>query len=101
MVSSVSSLLHRVLKSLLEVFESMADLLSRDRPNDRGNLMTRPFGDFLGDPFRTFFSPLSSFSGIEIGRNENGYAIEIPVAGFKPGDIEVTLEENVLTVAGK
>jgi HSP20 family molecular chaperone IbpA len=61
------------------------------------------FGDLLGfDPFRNFFTGFSQLAGLEVTRNESdGYTVEIPVPGFKPSEIEVTLEENVLTVTGK
>lgn len=65
-----------------------------------------PFGDGLGwDPFRNFFTgpgSVGSFAGVEVTRTENGgYHVEIPVAGFKPEEIDVTLDDDVLTVAGK
>ncbi len=80
----------------------MSDLLKRDRPAGNGSVLGRPFADLWGgDPFRTFLAPMTGFAGIEVMRTETGYAVEIPVAGFKPGDIEVTLEDGVLTVTGK
>ncbi len=64
---------------------------------------TRPFGDALGwDPFRNFFTGAGSVSGIDVARTEDGgYRVEIPVPGYKPDQIEVTLEDNVLTIVGK
>ena len=54
------------------------------------------FSDLLGfDPFRNLYH------GLEINKTENGYTVEIPVAGYKPEQIDVTLDQNVLTVAGK
>jgi len=43
----------------------------------------------------------NQFSGMEVTRTESGYNVEIPVAGFRPDQIEATLEDSVLTVAGK
>jgi HSP20 family molecular chaperone IbpA len=55
-------------------------------------------GDFLGfDPFRT----LTTNVGFEITKTENGFAVELPVAGYAPENIDITLEERVLTVSGK
>jgi HSP20 family molecular chaperone IbpA len=71
----------------------MADVMLR--PNGS----RRVLGDFLGfDPFRTL---TTSGFGFEINKTENGYAVELPVAGYAPENIDVTLEDRVLTVTGK
>ncbi|MDQ6932730.1 MAG: Hsp20/alpha crystallin family protein [Candidatus Eremiobacteraeota bacterium] len=61
----------------------------------------RPTDIFGFDPFRNFFSNLSQFHGLEISRTDQGYEVEIPVPGYKPDQIEVTLDNGVLQVAGK
>jgi HSP20 family protein len=54
------------------------------------------------DPFRNFFTGANALGGIDVTRNaDGGFTVEIPVAGFKPDQIDVTLEDNVLTVTGK
>lgn len=59
-----------------------------------------PWRDVLGyDPFRRFFSNLDP--EIDVVRNENGFDVEIPVAGYTPEEIDVTVKDDVLTVAGK
>jgi HSP20 family molecular chaperone IbpA len=74
----------------------MAGLANR-RPS-----LGSPFSDMLGfDPFRSFYPTVAQVHGVEITKTENGYTVEIPVAGFKPDQIDVTLDQNVLTVAGK
>ncbi len=79
----------------------MSNLLSRDRNGANGsNLLARPLGDLWGDPFRNLFS-MSPLSGMEVSRTETGYDVEIPVAGFRPDQIEATLEDGVLTVQAK
>lgn len=61
-----------------------------------------PFSDLLGfDPFRSFYPTVAQVHGVEITKTENGYSVEIPVAGYKPEQIDVTLDQNVLTVSGK
>jgi len=67
----------------------------------RGTLGGRSlFGDVLGfDPFRAF--PGGSAYGFEIARAENGYRVELPVPGFRPDQIDVTIEDRVLTIVGK
>ena len=53
------------------------------------------------DPFRNFFSNNAAVAGLDITRNDNGYTVEIPVAGYRPEDINITLENGVLQVSGK
>ena len=69
-----------------------------------------PFADMFGldplDLFRNFYSPLAldatvGQGGLDISRTENGYIVEIPVAGFRPEQIDVTFKDNVLSISGK
>jgi HSP20 family molecular chaperone IbpA len=60
------------------------------------------FGDLLGfDPFRMMPAAPSTGWTFEINKVENGYKLELPVPGFKPEEIEVTIEDRVLTIVGK
>jgi HSP20 family protein len=80
----------------------MSNLLTRDRSNVNGGSLFRPFADLWSvDPFRSFSSSMNGFSGVEVARTETGYTVEMPVAGFKPEDVEVTLEDGLLTVSAK
>lgn len=77
----------------------MTSLVNRERNGD-GGLLTRPFSDLWNwDPFRAL-SGVQSY-GIDITRTETGYTVEVPVPGFKPDQIEVTLEDGMLTVKGR
>lgn len=68
----------------------------------RGQAGMRPLGDLWNwDPFRNFFSNAPVMAGLEINRTDNGYAVELPVAGYKPDEIEITVENGLLSVAGK
>lgn len=78
----------------------MANLLTRERGSD-GSALARPYVDLWGDPFRNFFSSMNQISGMDVQRTETGYTVEIPVAGFRPDQIEATLEDGVLAVNGK
>jgi HSP20 family protein len=79
----------------------MSNLLSHDRNGAHGGgLLARPLGELWSDPLRNLFS-MGQLSGMEVTRTETGYTVEIPVAGFRPDQIEATLEDGVLTVAGK
>jgi HSP20 family protein len=76
----------------------MTSLVNRERNGDR-SLLARPFSDLWNfDPMRVF-SGVSY--GVEISRTETGYTVEIPVPGYKPDQIEVTLEDGMLAVTGK
>lgn len=68
---------------------------------NRGSLARNGFDVFGWDPFRGLFGNLGQGMGIEITRTEQGYEIEMPVAGFTPEQIEVTVEDGVLTASGK
>jgi HSP20 family protein len=57
-------------------------------------------GELLGfDPFRATLQPEAS--GVDVQRVESGYRLEIPVAGFGPEDVEITIEERQLAIAGR
>ncbi len=72
-------------------------------PTGNAVAMTAPYAplrDVLGyDPFRRFFSTLDP--EIDVIRTEAGFDVEIPVAGYKPNEIDITVKDDVLTVAGK
>ena len=78
--------------------ETMADLMVRPNGNGRG-LVNDVFGF---DPFRAFFgsTPTYGASG-EVRKTQDGWDVELPVPGFKPEQIDVTVEDRVLTVSGK
>lgn len=64
--------------------------------------------DFLGitDDFKNFLEKTTlneSYPPYNIIKtdDETGYIVEIAVAGFKSDDLEVTLENNHLTIIGK
>lgn len=68
----------------------------------RGAPGLRPGADLWNwDPFRNFFSGNPAAAGLEINRSDSGYVVEIPVAGFKPDEIDITVENGVLMIAGK
>ena len=68
----------------------------------RGQTGVRAPMDLLNwDPFRNFFSNVPAASGIEINKTDSGYFVEVPVPGYKPDEIDITVENGVLSVAGK
>lgn len=73
----------------------MSNVLSREQRGN-GSLLARPFADIWGfDPFRNLTT------GIDISRNETGYTVEMAVPGYKPEEIDINLEDSLLTVNGK
>lgn len=76
----------------------MTTLMNRERRGD--GLLVRPFNDLWNfDPFRALSG--GPGYGIDITRSETGYTVELPVPGFKPEQIDVTLEDGLLTVKGQ
>ena len=69
----------------------MAFLLQRNPSTRRSALDLLARAPFQG------YAP----NDFDIERTENGFTIEIPVAGYAPGQIEVTFEEHVLNIVGK
>jgi HSP20 family protein len=58
------------------------------------------FGDILGfDPFR--MTGQSDLYGIDVRRTDNGYEIDVPMAGFRPEDVSITSENGVVTIEGR
>ena len=77
----------------------MAELAQRAQSGVGGRSL---FADVLGfDPFRGVYPAVAAGYGFDIQRVEGGYNIELPVPGFQPGEIDVTIEDRVLTVVGK
>lgn len=91
----------------------MAYLANPERTNGvtaQATARRGPSADWFGldplDLFRNFYSPLArdanaGAANLDISRSENGYVVEIPVAGFKPEQIDVTFKDNVLSISGK
>ncbi len=80
--------------------ETMADLMVRPNGGSRG-LVSDLFGF---DPLRAVFGTTPYGGGAlngEVTKTEDGWTVEIPVPGFKPDQIDVTVEDRVLTVSGK
>jgi HSP20 family protein len=57
-------------------------------------------GDVFGfDPTTLLRNPEAY--GFDIQRTDEGYRIEVPVAGFRPDEIHVTVEDRQLTIEGR
>jgi HSP20 family protein len=50
---------------------------------------------------RDFLPNLGALTGLDIVRGDHGYSVEIPVPGFAPEHISVTLEDRILSVKGE
>ncbi len=59
-----------------------------------------PLQDLIGfDPFQNIRS--NGAYEYDVTRTENGYQVEVPVPGYKPDQIEITVKEGVIAVSGK
>lgn len=59
-------------------------------------------GDIFGfDPLQLVGNTNTDTYGFDIQRTDEGYRVEIPVAGFRPDDINVTVEDRRLSVEGR
>ena len=79
----------------------MADLVSRPNGNGNGRGLVSDLFGF--DPVRALLGGNAPSYGqtAEIQKMEDGWSVELPVPGFKPDQIDVTVEDRVLTVTGK
>jgi HSP20 family molecular chaperone IbpA len=76
------------------------DRTALDSVPSGGAVTYSPLREMLGyDPFRRFFTNVDP--QIDVIRTEQGFEVEIPVAGFKTEQIELVVKENVLTLSGK
>jgi HSP20 family protein len=77
----------------------MADLVTRTNGQARGVVPDWSWGL---EPFRGFFgTQWSNNTGVDVHKTESGWTIEMAVPGYKPEQIDVTVEDRVLTVTGK
>ncbi len=72
------------------------------------NIMRRPnappMRSILGDVFG--FDPLTMLArtdllGMDVRRTDRGYELDIPMAGFRPEDVSITIEDGVVTIDAK
>jgi HSP20 family protein len=62
--------------------------------------MERLFRQTLGE--RGGASPAGAFSpALDVEENEDSFTLHIELPGVEPGDVDVSLEENVLTITGE
>ncbi len=86
----------------------MFGIMRREQKNDPiMNMMERFFTD---DWFRPFFAPLATTElastsmwapPVNIKETNDAFEIEMELPGVKKGDIDITVENNVLTISGE
>lgn len=81
--------------------------MRRDVARPTGTALEMPlWQDDVQRAFRQFFSDAdTSLSGafspaLDVEENDDEFTLHVEVPGVKPDDVEVSIEENVLTVAG-
>lgn len=79
----------------------MTDTLARNGGQQASRMANwMPFRDLLGfDPFQALRSNWAF--EYDVTRTEAGYEVEVPVPGFKPEDVEVTYQDDVLSISAK
>src|SRR6202035_12512 len=76
----------------------MADLMVRPNGAQRG-LVSDLFGF---DPLRAVFGNVPQYGQQgDVTKTADGWTVELPVPGYKPDQIDVTVEDRVLTVTAK
>lgn len=71
-----------------------------DRSLPTASPLTVPFREMLGyDPFRRLLPNVEP--EMEVVRNDNGWDVEIPVAGYRPDHIQIEVKDDVLTISAK
>lgn len=70
-------------------------VLTRWSPFTRRTILPSQFEGWLMPRWPTYQAPL------DVQRTGDGYHIETPLPGFKPEDIEITLEKGLLTISAK
>lgn len=79
--------------------------LTRWEPWREMATLRRAFEPFFDDPFATkFLRPwrLDEFEPeVDVAEDENAYIVKATIPGVKPEDVEVTMQNNVLTLKGE
>jgi HSP20 family protein len=84
---------------------AMSNQLARILENGSGGPQERavpwtPFRDLVGfDPFQSLRA--SYGFDFDVSRSENGYDVDVPVPGYSPDQVDVSLKDGVLTIGGK
>lgn len=80
-------------------------MLTRWEPERELATMRRMFDRFFGEPFEPrFMMPgrLNEFElMMDLAEDENAYIVKAAIPGVKPEEVEVTLQNNVLTLKGE
>jgi len=75
--------------------------ITRYSPFDR-QLSTRRFSDLLDDFFNEAVSSSNAFvPGIDISETDDQFQVAVELPGMERDDIEVSLENNILSVSGE
>jgi HSP20 family protein len=69
----------------------------------RFNLATRPTTSlldsfFMDDFFNDRFTPFSSFAGVDVIKNDNGYELHVDLPGVNKDDIVIDMKDDILSI---
>ena len=78
----------------------MRDLMRRNRGQSEVNPLERLFGDLL-EPFGQPLTRQSWVPPVNIEETDDAYEVSAELPGLRPEDVEVTVEQNVLSISGE
>jgi HSP20 family protein len=78
----------------------MRDLIRRGRSQTDLNPLDRLFGDLL-QPFAEQNLRQSWMPAVNIEETDEAYQVSAELPGLRPEDVEITVEQNVLTISGE
>ena len=78
----------------------MRDLMRRNRGESELSPLDRLFGDFL-EPFNQPLMRQSWVPPVNIEETGDAYEVSAELPGLRPEDVEVTVEQNVLSISGE
>lgn len=78
----------------------MRDLMRRNRGQSELNPLDRLFGDLL-EPFGQGLSRQSWAPPVNIEETADAYEVTAELPGLRPDDVEITVEQNVLSISGE
>ncbi|MBE2198345.1 MAG: Hsp20/alpha crystallin family protein [Anaerolinea sp.] len=78
--------------------------LVRWNPRNRMRMINefdRAFGDMINDMLDAPTTPAKWGLPLDVAETEDAYTVAAPIPGINPDDIDITLEDDVLTIKGE
>jgi HSP20 family protein len=65
------------------------------------NEMDRLFDDFAGQSLTERYQPTTWGLALDIAEDDKGFIVKASVPGVQPEDLDITVEDNILTIKGE